>query len=264
MRGLLALIAACFIAACGARSELAAPVDAGCGAPAPAAAGACAPLAFMQATAASCALSNPDCVPVDLEGLQADSCMGGGGLPCDAGSDRWEVFALTRYGRGHLAAWCDGTSLTRLLSSIPLEAYLGQSASPRVATLGGFPCGVGMDAPPGTYLGTALPAQYLGHPEQLAADWDALVLCAWPEDGADHTGYPNVPIEWAPTLRAYVHDHAKGLLVSSDYANPPASPPDLFDALNAITRPAGVVFDIADIGWSDTTVDAACVPDWPK
>ena len=67
----------------------------------------------------------------------------------------------------------------------------------------------------------------------------------------------------APTLRAFVHDHGKGLFVTADYAANCGSPPDLFDALNAITEPAGIVFSVVDLGYATMDLDAGCVADFP-
>lgn len=172
------------------------------------------------------------------------------------------MFALNRYGRGHIAAWCDDTSLVELLRAAPMLRYLGRVDAPRVASVGSYPC-YNADLP-GTYLGNDLPTRYVDAPALLAADWDVVILCGGPVSGYTGSTYGSIRIAWAPTFRAFVHDQGKGLLVSADYARNCASPPDLFDALNAITEPAGIVFSVIDLGYSQMMVDADCVPDFPK
>ena len=65
-----------------------------------------------------------------------------------------------------------------------------------------------------------------------------------------------VRAEWAPILDAYVRDDGKGLLAVLDYSQDAT-------AMNAITAPAGLAFDVIDLGYANMNVDLSCVPDMP-
>jgi hypothetical protein len=202
------------------------------------------------------------CVPLDLAAFAPFSCPVAGSDPCvETNEDALEVLALNRYGKGHVAASCDSTGLTGLLQQLPLVTYLGRSEDARVATVGSYPCGLA--SMPGTSLGSALPAKYVGAPDALANDFDVVILCGSPQSSMDHSEYGVVDVAWAPTFVSFVRDFGKGLLVVADYARNCASPPDVFAPLNAITEGAGISFAVVDLGYSSVTIDAECVPDWP-
>lgn len=268
------------LCACGARTELGAPAraDGGgagdaiatCPAPetsacdaGPAEAGACGPLAFDMGTTESCALTHAACVPVDLEGFAPFTCPFAGSDPCAAtGPGPQEVFALNRYGAGHLVAWCDTTSLLNLLALPPILAYLGRDASPRIAGVGTYPCNLELSFP-GTFLGESLPQKYVGDAAALANDFDVLVICGSPSNFEDHSEEGPMHLEWAPTFVSFVRDFGRGLLASADYARNCASPADVFAPLNAITEGAGISFLAVNLGYSSMSIDAGCVPDLP-
>ncbi len=208
-------------------------------------------------TAEACALRHAQ--PVDAEGFISFACPGlqtscdGGALASQA---PFSVLALTRFGRGHVIAWCDSTNLDQLLKKFDVTEYLGGRANPRVAGLGpGWPCAYGsFSNAPAPYLGKELPAKYVDG-AALAADWDAIILCGMA--GGSTTG---VRAEWAPMLQEFVRDQGKGLLAVMDYGDDSAAAP-WFDSMNAIVQPTGITFRPVNLGWSTMTVDAECVPD---
>src|SRR5262249_44402791 len=150
------------VLACGARTQLSEieepPSDAGtvfpsavptstrepkCGAPAPPASAPCGPMHFSLQTAESCALSIQK--PMDATGLVPFSCpatLAWGNSSCPNTTETcFEVFAMTRFGKGHVAAWCDSTKTTELIERSKVLPYLGQQREPRVARLGNGYCG---------------------------------------------------------------------------------------------------------------------------
>ena len=279
-RAAQAVIAAALLG-CGARTDLGktehetkdatpdAPADVTCLSPpfpacdaGPAPFDACAPIHYSTSLEETCALVRSQCTPIDAVGTAPMTCPTAGSDPClSQAPSTVDVLALNRYGKGHIAAVCDVTGLTGLLQDLPLVAYLGGSKSAKVASLGTFPCTA---ATIGTYLGGALPAKYVGAASKLADDFDVLVLCASPDNFADHSTYGPLDIAWAPTFVSFVRDFGKGVLVGADYARNCASPSDVFAPLDAITQGAGITFAVTDFGYSPLTIDSACVPDWPK
>ena len=261
------------LVACGARTDLGAPISSDasvtCALPEVAACDAgpapfltCAPLHFSSGLAESCALVRSPCVPLDLAAFAPVTCPLAGSDPCiETKEAALEVFALNRYGKGHVAASCDSTGLTGLLQELPLVTYLGGSKDARVASVGSYPCDIGTI---GTFLGSGLPAKYVGAPAALANDFDVVVLCGSPTSFMDHSEHGVVDVAWAPTFVSFVRDFGKGLLVVADYARNCASPADVFAPLNAITEGAGISFAAVDLGYSSVTIDAECVPDWPQ
>jgi hypothetical protein len=214
----------------------------------------CNPLRFSIGVQESCSISNPACLPLDAEGFVPFTCpVRQPACARDAGDQLFRVFALTRFGRGHFGAWCDATTLLALLGQFDLLGYLGQKPVPRVASVGyGYPCPFARAVD----LGADLLQKY---PEvgKLAADWDVLVLCGWKS-----ALQIQVRAAWASTLDAFVRDYGKGVLAVMDYAAAGSSP-SAFNEMNAITGPAGIVFDVVDLGHATMSVDASCVADLP-
>jgi hypothetical protein len=210
--------------------------------------------------AESCALTNPTCQPIDLVGRAPFTCPISNATCANTGPSPQAVLALNRWGAGHVAAFCDSTNLAQIATSRMLT-YLGRVATPRVAGIGTFPCDGGSLA--ATYIGKGLPPRYVGDAKLFADDWDVVVLCGSGISGVTGTTYGPIHIEWATTFRHFVHDFGKGLLIAADYARNCGSPPDLYDAINAITAPAGISFSVVDLGYSTMTADSDCVPDFP-
>jgi hypothetical protein len=154
----------------------------------------CEDIAFTIQTMQSCAISILDGFEMDAEGFIELS-----------GEHR--VFAMDRWGDdGHVIAWCDSTTINALLEAFNVTGYLGQVDEPVVASFGDYylcnPAGLPGYMPDYVnYLGEDLPAEYQGHPEMMAADFDVLIMCGfridWPYDWRVPAG---------DGLRGYGHD----------------------------------------------------------
>lgn len=220
------------------------PATSGSGAP-------CGPLRFDLGTRETCALTT--LTPPDALGSVPFTCpLNEPGCTKTLPGDCFGVLALMRFGKGHVAAFCDSTMLSELITGAKLLAYLGRTSSPRVARLGKGYFG---SNPIGTDLGSDLPPKYLD-PAVLAADWDVVIVSGVPYATA------TVSAAWAKALDAFVSDFGKGLLATLDYVKPNV-PPSTLDPMNAITRPMGIEFQPVDLGYATLDVDLACVPDMP-
>lgn len=256
-------------AACGARAELESPaIDAGtssappaptsppdcsdAGPPPPAAA--CAPLDLHLSVAAACSIARPTCAPVDAEGfVSVPTCPGCGVDNCGAAEPAPErVFVMNRLGKGHVIGWCDSTNLVSLTGELNVAGYLGQSAAPRVASVGLYPCEFEDSLAGATHLGPTLPAEYADG-AALAADWDVLVACGAGADFGDAFG---------PAVLSFVRDHGRGLLAVFDYVCGGNTPAPALDQMNAVTSQAGFVFEAVNLGYGSGDLASACVADY--
>jgi hypothetical protein len=144
-----------------------------------------------------------------------------------------------------------------LLAAFDVLGYLGQVASPKVASFGDtYLCnpGSGISQLPNTitYLGTDLPVQYVGDPAKLAADWDVILFCGF-----------RIPWThaWDSELQSFVADHGKGLLAIMDYEG--IVKVNDFNMMTAITDGGGIKFEPLNLPWAaaSTNVVLDCVPD---
>jgi len=215
------------------------PGDPGC---------ACGKLEFKIDTQQSCAISILPGFQVDGEGF------------INVGGQNHRVFAMDRWGKGHVIAWCDSTRLPQLLAAFNVTGYLGQVQQPKVLSFGDeYLCKPGgiLDNPlPPTlaYQGKDLPAKYKGNAALLAQEWDVVIFCGfripWTND-------------WSKELGEYVGVHGKGLLAVMDYQGVVTQTD--FTNMSKITSPAGIQFDPLSLAWapSSTSVSIECVPDLP-
>ncbi|GMV13352.1 MAG: hypothetical protein HS104_35955 [Polyangiaceae bacterium] len=216
------------------------PGDPGC---------ACGKLEFSIDTQQSCAISILPGFQVDGEGF------------INVGGQNHRVFAMDRWGKGHVIAWCDSTRLPQLLAAFNVTGYLGQTKTPpKVLAFGDeYLCKPGgiIDNPlPAelSYEGKDLPAKYKGNAALLAQEWDVVVFCGfripWTND-------------WSKELGEFVSVHGKGLLAVMDYQGVVTQAD--FTNMSKITSPAGLQFDPLSLAWapSSTSVSIECVPDLP-
>jgi len=206
----------------------------------------CEELSFSVDTMQSCSLDI-------LAGFEMD---GEGFITLESMDHR--VFALDRWGDGHIIAWCDGTTAGQLTAAFDAFGYLGQVADPKAAAFGdNFLCQDSYQQFPGDvpYLGEDLPSMYQNNATQLAADYDIIVLCGFRID------WPN---DWSAELEEFVAVHGKGLLAVGEYEGGVATNQD-FTELSKITSPSGIVFNPLNLDWApaSTTVLIECVPDLP-
>jgi len=205
----------------------------------------CEDIDFTIQTQQACAISILDGFELDGEGF------------INLGGEDHRVFAMDRWGDGHVIAWCDATTLPELLGAFNATGYLGQEDDPLVASFGDdFLCDPAVwGLPPGiTYLGEDLPAYYADDPAGLAADWDAVILCGFRIPWAT---------DWSDEIASFVSDHGKGFLAVMEYESL-AFDAD-FDAMNLITDPAGIHFEPLNLDWAPTSTSVVldCVPDVP-
>ncbi len=215
------------------------PGDAGCH---------CGALSFTIDTQQSCSL-----------GLQPGADLDGEGF-ISLGGQQHRVFALDRWGKGHIIAWCDATTLPELLMAFDVTGYLGGVAQPRVASFGdNYLCKPGALSShplPKTiaYQGEDLPAKYQGNSAALAQDFDVVIFCGFRQ------GWPN---PWITELGEFVAIHGKGLLAVMDYEGIVTAQD--FANMSAITKPSGIVFNPLNLAWAPSSINVAleCVPDLP-
>jgi hypothetical protein len=209
----------------------------------------CSGLTVTVQTQASCSISIKPGFAMDGEGFIR---VGDAGPP-------HRVFAIDRWGKGHVIAWCDATTNKDLIGAFDARGYLTQKpTSPRLAAFGyGVLCQPPYLPSDFTYLGANLPTTYQNDAAKLASDYDAIAFCGigltWSWD-------------WTQVLVDYVSVHGKGLFLSMDYFGPPgvATATD-FQKMNGIAGQAGIEFDPVKLDWAAATLDfkVDCVPDLP-
>ncbi len=215
------------------------PGDPGC---------ACGKLEFTIDTQQSCAISILPGFSVDGEGF------------ISVGGQNHRVFAMDRWGKGHVIAWCDSTRLPQLLDAFNVTGYLGQTKTPKVLSFGDEylckPGGIPQNPLPPSlvYQGMDLPAKYQGNAALLAQEWDVVIFCGFRVPWAT---------EWSKELGEFVAVHGKGLLAVMDYQG--VVKPSDFTSMSKITSPGGLQFDPLSLAWapSSTSVSIECVPDLP-
>jgi hypothetical protein len=212
-------------------------------------AGKCSALQLKIDTLETCALSISPGFTVDGEGFITVS------------GEKKGIVALTRAGAGHVVAWCDATTLGKLLAAFDARAYLGKTKTARVASIGDTHlCKEGVPGWPLpsylSYQGQELPEKYRGNAAQLAADWDAIVFCGF-----------RIPWSYDATqeLDAFVTKYGKGLLAVMDYQGAGVVTKADFGDMNKVTAAFGISFDPLDLPGGNATLDAKldCVPDLP-
>ncbi|MBI3207031.1 MAG: hypothetical protein HYZ29_36170 [Myxococcales bacterium] len=215
------------------------PGDPGC---------ACGKLEFTIDTQQSCAISILPGFSVDGEGF------------ISVGGQNHRVFAMDRWGKGHVIAWCDSTRLPQLLEAFNVTGYLGQTKTPKVLSFGDEylckPGGIPQNPLPASlaYQGKDLPAKYKGNAALLAQEWDVVIFCGFRVPWAT---------EWSKELGEFVAVHGKGLLAVMDYQGVVTQAD--FTNMTKVTSPGGLAFDPLSLAWapSSTSVSIECVPDLP-
>lgn len=250
--------------ACGARTGLESPGDedpdppkACVDDPDRAPSSSCGPLSMPLSVNQACELTT--CGPVDAEAsVSLQQCAGCFLTQCDGGdfADH-RLFVMNRLGRGHVVAWCDSTTARALLSSFDAFGYLGKSSNPRVASVGWYPCNIGIEG--ATYLGEQLPASYADG-VALATDWDVLVACGAGPHGPDLADFGST---FGEVVEVFVHDEGRGLLALYDYRCDSEEEEPSREQLNAVVGQAGFQFSRINLGEQATgSVELACVPDY--
>ncbi len=207
----------------------------------------CVDIEFSIQTQQACAISILDGYEMDGEGF------------IELYGEQYRVFAMDRWGEGHIIAWADSTTTGELLEAFNVTGYLGQVDDPTVVSFGdNYLCNPdGLDGYMPDYvqyLGEDLPAAYLQNAEQMANDFDVLIFCGfripWSND-------------WIDEIAEFVSQHGKGFLAVMDYEGVVVA--EDFTNMSAITSQAGIVFDPLNLDWAPTSVSVQleCVPDVP-
>ncbi|MBW2275851.1 MAG: hypothetical protein JRF63_00075 [Deltaproteobacteria bacterium] len=208
----------------------------------------CENIEFNIATQQSCAISILDGFEIDGEGF------------IELYDEEYRVFAMDRWGDdGHIIAWCDSTTINALLEAFNVTGYLGQVEEPVVASFGDYylcnPDGLEGYMPDYVnYLGEDMPAEYIGHPELMAADFDVLILCGFRIDWLT---------DWSAEIQSFVTDYGKGFLPAMDYEGTVTL--EDFDKVNEIIAPTGIEFEPLNLAWAPASCSVVleCVPDLP-
>jgi hypothetical protein len=174
------------------------------------------------------------------------------------------VYALGNYGSGRFIASADSSLPFNEMTDCPLHAWLaGTESQPSILWFGW----TNSDGPiqfniSADSAGVHLPAQYIGNPAQLAADYDIVMYleASGQFDGGDEPS--NAEMQ---TLVDYVHDHGGGLYMVSEFADPNfgayLNQNDL-DSVNRIMQPMGVTSLQVSLNWGnvDGNIEFECFP----
>lgn len=206
----------------------------------------CANIKLQIATQQSCAMTILNGFTMDGEGF------------ITVNNVKERVFAMDRWGTGHVIGWCDSTTMPELLKAFDVRGYLGQTMNARVASFGdNYLCNPQMytQLPQWIqYQGQDLPAKYKGNAALLAQDWDALIFCGFRIPWAT---------DWTTEIDAFISQHGKGFLAAMDYEGVVMQQD--FTNMTKITQGGGIQFDPLNLPWSPATLTASldCVPDVP-
>jgi hypothetical protein len=175
------------------------------------------------------------------------------------------VYALGTAGTGRFIATADSSLPFNEVSDCPLVPWLAGSEATNAPLLwfGWTPSDGPMQwAYPGTAAGVHLPAQYIGNPAQLAADYDIVMYLE--ASGQFDMGDQPSDAEMQ-TLVDYATLHGGGLYVSSEFADPAGGvevgATDLA-SVNRLLQPLGLTALQVSLNWGnvDGNIDFECFP----
>ena len=177
-----------------------------------------------------------------------------------------DVYALGTYGPGRFIATADSSLPFNEVSDCPLTSWLGGGVAGDPALLyfgwtpqdGPIQCAVpGMVA-----AGVHLPAQYIGNPALLRADFDIVMYL---EASGQFDAGDEPSDQEMQTLLDYVQLHGGGAYVSSEFADPTfgayLNQNDL-DSVNRLLGPLGLQSLQVSLDWGDVdgNIDFDCFP----
>lgn len=175
------------------------------------------------------------------------------------------VYALGTYGSGRFIATADSALPFNEISDCPLVSWLaGGNESPSLLWFGWTPSDgpIGWNLPGEVMAGVHLPAQYIGNPAQLAADFDIVMYLE--ASGQFDMGDEPTNAEMQ-TLLDYVQLHGGGAYVVSEFANMAGTAyltPNDLDSVNRLMVPLGVQSLQVSLNWGDADgqIDFQCFP----
>jgi hypothetical protein len=176
-----------------------------------------------------------------------------------------DVYALGTYGTGRFIATADSSLPFNEVSDCPLTTWLsGGVEAPALLYFGWTPSDgpINFSVPGMVGAGVHLPAQYIGNPAQLRADYDIVMYLEASNqfDGGDEP----TDLEMQ-TLLDYMELHGGGAYVSSEFANPMwnayLDQNDL-DSVNRLLLPLGIESLQVSLAWGDVdgNIDFDCFP----
>lgn len=176
-----------------------------------------------------------------------------------------DVYALGTYGTGRFIATADSSLPFNEVSDCPLTSWLaGGEAAPALLyfgwTLQDGP--IQFSVPGMVAAGVHLPAQYIGNPAQLRADFDIVMYL---EASGQFDGGDEPSDQEMQTLLDYVQLHGGGAYVSSEFADPGfgayLNQNDL-DSVNRVFVPLGLESLQMNLDWGDVdgNIDFDCFP----
>ncbi|PRP91088.1 hypothetical protein ENSA5_58250 [Enhygromyxa salina] len=172
------------------------------------------------------------------------------------------VYALGTYGNGRFIASADSSLPFNEITDCPLHAWLGATeAEPSIFWFGWTPSdgpvNFDIDA---TVAGVHMPAQYIGNPAQLAAEFDIVMYME--ASGQFDQGDEPSDAEMQ-TLLDYVSIHGGGLYMVSEFSNGSAYlNQDDLDSINRVMQPMGVEALMVSLAWGnvDGNIEFDCFP----
>jgi hypothetical protein len=165
------------------------------------------------------------------------------------------IYALDEVGPGRVIYTADTNILYDEITTCPLWEWLGGTPTlPVVAGFGKHVCsGLGNNLgnyPNYTHWGTEMPAQYVGDPCALKADFDVVIFCA----------FDSLTPAMAQTLIDFVEIYGGGVYLASEYY--PWADDDDVAAINSIANGWDVDFGKMQLDWGSATGDInfTCFP----
>ena len=176
-----------------------------------------------------------------------------------------DVYALGTYGTGRFIATADSSLPFNEVSDCPLTSWLaGGVEAPAMLYFGWTPQDgpINFSLPGMVGAGVHLPAQYIGNPALLRADFDIVMYleASGQFDGGDEPSNQEMQ-----TLLDYVQLHGGGAYVSSEFADPVfnayLNQNDL-DSVNRLLVPLGLQSLQVSLDWGDVdgNIDFDCFP----
>jgi hypothetical protein len=177
-----------------------------------------------------------------------------------------DVYALGTYGTGRFIATADSSLPFNEVSDCPLTSWLGGGVEgdPALLYFGWTPSdGPIQFAVPGMVgAGVHLPAQYIGNPAQLRADYDIVMYL---EASGQFDAGDEPTDQEMQTLLDYVELHGGGAYISSEFASPVSNAylnQDDLDSVNRLLLPLGLESLQVSLNWGnvDGNIDFDCFP----
>jgi hypothetical protein len=174
------------------------------------------------------------------------------------------VYALDEVGPGRVIYSGDSNILNEEVTDCPLYEWLGQTGTspPVIGSIGSNTVCAGLgnslgSYPTWSYIGQNVPAQYLGDPAALLADYDAIIYC--PLRSMIDT--VTMDAAEATTLVDFVTVQGGGLYLVSEYFGGGLNQ-QAIDDVNSIANALGAHFLSTNLDWgqADGEVQIGCFP----